>query len=185
MYHVISRGGAGRAIFADEEDKWCASILLDNVIYRFDLECMSWCFLDTHYHLLVRTPDPNIGRAMHRFNGIYAQAYNKSHGTRGHVFESRYWAWLIQSDEHLRNVARYIALNPVRARVCASPEDWRWSSHRLVANNIRSSLASATLLSFYGDDSDGARAAYVAHVREGQAKDPQAWPHPGKPLNRV
>jgi putative transposase len=184
MYHVISRGGAGRAIFAEEDDKWGASILLDNVIYRFDLDCMSWCFLDTHYHLLVRTPDPNIGRAMHRFNGIYAQSYNERHGTRGHVFETRYWAWLIQSDEHLRNVARYIALNPIRARVCRSPEEWRWSSHRFVVNGQKSCVDERVLFAFYGGGAGG-RAAYAAHVEEGLAQHVYAWPHAARALNGV
>jgi hypothetical protein len=92
---------------------------------------------------------------------------------------------LIQSDEHLRNVARYIALNPIRAGVCASPEDWQWSSHRFVVKNIRSTLATGALLSFCGGEGDAARAAYVGHVREGQAQDPRAWPHAAKPLNRV
>src|SRR5919199_663989 len=99
---------------------------------------------------MARQPRFQHRRAMHRFNGIYAQAYNQTHGTRGHVFESRYWSWLIQSDEHLRNVARYIALNPVRAGICTSPEEWHWSSHRFVVNRQKSCIDESRLLAFYG-----------------------------------
>jgi hypothetical protein len=70
---------------------------------------------------------------MRDLNGGYARAYNKRYGGDAHVFRNRFGARLVERDEHLLAAARYIVLNPVRAGICAAPEDWPWSSYRATA----------------------------------------------------
>jgi len=88
------------------------------------------CVLPNHYHLLVETPEPNLGRGMLRLNGAYARGHNYRHERVGHVFQGPYEAKLVESDEHLLELCRYLALNPVRAGLCDQPEEWQWSSYR-------------------------------------------------------
>jgi hypothetical protein len=126
--------------------------------------------MTTHFHILVETPDPNLARGMHRLNSTYAQAFNERHGTVGHLFESRYHSVLVESDGHLLERFRYIALNPVRAGLCAAPERWPWSSYRAsIARTDAPPLLSLVKLLRYFDagDPDRARArlrAFVEHT---------------------
>jgi len=89
--------------------------------------------MTNHYHVAVQTPDANVGVGMHRLNGLYAQAFNRRHGFKGHLFEERYWSRLVETEEHQLTLMRYIVLNPVRARLCALPHQWAWSSYRATA----------------------------------------------------
>ena len=89
--------------------------------------------MDNHYHILIETPDGNLSIGMRQLNGVYTQAFNKSHRRTGHLFQGRYKAILIQKDSHLLEVSRYVVLNPVRARMVEQPRNWKWSSYRATA----------------------------------------------------
>jgi putative transposase len=67
---------------------------------------------------------------MHRLNSGYAHWFNKRHGHSGHLFKRRYGAELVLTESYLLQAARYVVLNPVRARICRDPADWPWSSYR-------------------------------------------------------
>jgi putative transposase len=85
--------------------------------------------MPNHLHLLLETPQPNLGAGMQRLQGSYAQSFNRRHHRTGHLFQGRYGSAYITSDEHLWTVAGYVALNPVSAGLCEAPEEWPWSSH--------------------------------------------------------
>jgi putative transposase len=85
--------------------------------------------MENHFHLLIRTPEPNLPRGMAQLKSRYAQAYNKRRERVGPLFAGRYGARLIQQDRHLLEVFRYIALNPVTAGLCPAPSAWPWSAH--------------------------------------------------------
>ena len=85
--------------------------------------------MENHYHLLLRTPQPTLREGMQRLNGSYAQGFNARHRLGGHVFEGRYTSVTVTGDDHLRELIRYISLNPVRAGACRHPGDWFWSSY--------------------------------------------------------
>ena len=82
--------------------------------------------MDNHYHLLVETPDANLSKGMRQLNGMYTQIFNRAHHRVGHVFQGRYKAILIDKDSYLLELSRYIVLNPVRARMVRSAEEWPW-----------------------------------------------------------
>jgi putative transposase len=96
---------------------------------RTTWRCLAYCLMPNHYHLLVETPQPNLSAGMHRLNARYARAFNLRYGHQGHLFQRRFDAVLVDSERHLLEALRYIALNPVRARLCREPEEWRWSSY--------------------------------------------------------
>ena len=128
-YHVTARGNERRAIVIDDLDRHVFLRLLGRTIDRFNWRCLSYCLMDNHFHLLIRTPEPNLPRGMQQLKGSFAQSFNRRHARVGHLFAGRYGAQLIQRDAHLLTVFRYIALNPVTAGVCDRPEGWRWSAH--------------------------------------------------------
>ncbi|HYX84916.1 MAG TPA: transposase [Gaiellales bacterium] len=129
-YHVGSRGIRKAPIFlADHEREFFLTLLAD-IVRRFGWVCEAYCLMSNHYHLAIRTPEPNIGDGMHRLNGLYAQAFNRWNGFKGHLFEERYWSAIVATEEHVINLMRYLMLNPVRAGLCTLPHEWRWSSYR-------------------------------------------------------
>jgi hypothetical protein len=108
---------------------------------------------------------------MQALNGRYAQSFNRKRGTVGHVFRRRYDDVLIQSDAHLFECIRYVALNPVRGGLCRRPEDWEWGSYRSVALVHRPSsyFDPAVVLKYFGRPTDAARSRFTAFVNAGLA----------------
>jgi len=84
--------------------------------------------MDNHYHLLIETPDGNLGKGMQHLNSVYTQAFNRKHHRAGHLFQGRYKAILVDREGYLLEVGRYIILNPLRAGMVEKPEDYAWSS---------------------------------------------------------
>ena len=120
-WFALPRGYERNSTVADllaDDDRHLFVAILGDVVERFKWECRAYCLMTNHYHLALRTPEANIGAGMHRLNGLYAQAFNRRHGFKGHLFEERYWSGLIETDEHVFNLMRYVVLNPVRAGMC-------------------------------------------------------------------
>ena len=118
-------------IFVDDIDRGAFAWLLGQAMELYEITVFAWCLLGTHFHLVVECRREQLSRAMHRLNGIYAQRFNKRHGRRGHLFEERFAAWVIESDEHLHAAIHYVVQNPVAAGVCHDSRDWIWSWPRL------------------------------------------------------
>lgn len=130
VYHVTSRGNARCKIYRDEEDREIFLATLAWVVERFGWFCHAYCLMDNHYHLLIETPEANLSRGMRQINGVYTQRFNRRHHKVGHLFQGRYKAILVERDSYLLELARYIVLNPVRAKMVKAPETYPWSSYR-------------------------------------------------------
>ena len=133
MYHVTARGNAQEEIFLDGQDYRTFCGVLSKTVERYRWRCHGYCLLPNHYHLLLETPEPNLGRGMLVVNGTYARRFNWRYERYGHVFQGPYGAVVLEDDEHLLEVCRYIALNPVRAGLVANPGGWPWSSYGALA----------------------------------------------------
>ena len=94
--------------------------------------------MDTHYHLVLETSIPVLSHTMHRLNTAYAQRFNRRHGRRGHLFESRFSAWVIRDDAHLEATCRYVLDNPARAGL-DTMQPWPWAALDLYASRRRTS----------------------------------------------
>jgi putative transposase len=130
LHHVNTRGAGPAPIFRDDFDRTLFCMHLIRTMTRLGWICVAFCFMTTHYHLLLDVPAETLQSGMHRLNGDYAQAFNRKHGRSGHLFGERYYDARVESDEHLLNVLRYLALNPVAAGLCERPGDWYWGSYR-------------------------------------------------------
>ena len=130
-YHVMNRGLAYQAIFTDRSDHELFLNLLSECHEMWDLQVIAYCLLKNHYHLLIQTPQANLSRIMRHLDGLYTQRYNRRHKRDGPLFRGRYKAIVVDAEEYLLAVARYIHYNPVAAGLVRSPEGYEWSSCRL------------------------------------------------------
>jgi putative transposase len=131
LAHVTARGVRRLALFVSEADAHAFLALLDFATREIaDWSILAYCLMPNHVHLVVDAEVAELGVAMHRVNGLYAQRFNREHGLVGHVFQNRYFAKPIEDEAHLPGALRYVAMNPVRAGLCARPEQWRWSGYR-------------------------------------------------------
>ena len=170
-YHVTAHAVAREPLFRDDADRTHFLGILEEVVARHDWSCHAFCLMTTHYHLLVRTPNPDIGVGMQRLNGHYAARFNKRHGIVGHVFNRRYHSLLVERESHLLDLCRYFALNPVRAGACSRPADWRWGSYAAVLGVARRPpfLAVEWLLAHFGSNLERARERFRAFVEDAPA----------------
>jgi putative transposase len=129
VHHVTARGNRQQAIYLDAEDRETYLHLVGEVVVLRRWLCLAYCLMDNHVHLLIETPEGGLGRGMQLLHGLYADTFNKRHGRSGHLFQGRYGAVRIATDEQLWVTARYIAMNPVEAGLCGEPSGWPWSSH--------------------------------------------------------
>ena len=130
-YHVMNRGIARKNIFNNNNQRYFFLNLLEEASRKFKIEFHAYCLMSNHYHLLIHTPKSGLAKAMRHINGIYTQCFNKFEKRDGPLFKGRYKAILIDDDEYLLNVSRYIHLNPVEARMVDVPEEYHWSSYRI------------------------------------------------------
>ena len=121
------------AIYHDDVDRRRFLATLETVVERYRMECHAYCLMPNHYHLVLRTLEPNLSAGIQYLNSVYAQWWNKRHTRVGHVLQGRFKAQLVQRDGYFLEVCRYVVLNPVRAGLVARVEDWRWSSYSATA----------------------------------------------------
>lgn len=133
IYHVSTRGNLRTPIFLDDDERARFLGFIERACDIDGLVCHAYCLMGNHYHLLVETPLANLGQAMHRINSGYVQWFNRRHSSEGHLFERRYRSWIKHGQARQMEAVRYIVRNPVRAGLCALPEQWPWSSHAATA----------------------------------------------------
>jgi REP element-mobilizing transposase RayT len=166
-YHVMNRGASKRAVFLDTADRKHFLYLLAELQERFRVEIHAYCLMGNHYHLLVRTIEANLGRAMRHLDGVFTQRFHRKHGGDGALFRGRYRAILVQADRHLIHVSRYIHLNPVEGGLTPKPEQWKFSSYRAYLDPAWALpwISTGTILGWFG--SIGARVRYRDFVEQG------------------
>jgi len=169
VYHVTSRGNARNKIFSDDQDREIFLSNLGAVVTRYNWLCHAYCLMDNHYHLMVETPDANLSIGMRQLNGIYTQRYNRRHHKTGHLFEGRFKAILVQKDNYLLELCRYVVLNPLRAGMVEKPKAWRWSSYQATAGLRKRSdyLTTDWILGLFSSKRTLAQRRYRKFVREG------------------
>jgi len=173
LYHITTRGNEKRDIFLDDKDRLIFLEILAEVNKKFNWLCHAYCLMNNHYHLLIETPEANLSKGMRELNGVYTQRFNKKYQRIGHLFQGRYKAILIDKESHLLEVARYIVLNPVRARIVNKPHEWKWSSFRATAFQKKPHYCLTTdwILGQFSADRETAGKEYVKFVMAGIGRE--------------
>ncbi len=176
LYHIYSRGIDRRDIFRDDNDRDKFLEILQNTIGNSGWKCYAYCLMNNHYHILIESTDGDTSRGMHQLNGVYAQYFNWKHDRVGPLFQGRFKSILVDRENYFLELCRYIVLNPVRAGVVKSPEEYYWSSYRTTSglDNQKTCIDRKIVLSRFAGDNDSdafAWAAYSQFVNEGLDKD--------------
>jgi len=102
--------------------------------------------MTTHYHLIIETPDGNLGKIMHFLNGSYTTYINLKRKRSGHLFQGRYKAILVDKDSYLLELSRYLYLNPVRAKMVEKPEEYVHSSYGSYISDRKEEIVTRDLI---------------------------------------
>lgn len=129
FYHVTSRGNEHKKIFYSKSDYEKFKHYLKEAKDKYGYLLHSFALMTNHYHLLIETPNPNLSSVMHYINSSYTNYINIKRKRSGHLFQGRYKAILIDRDDYLLELSRYIHLNPVRAEMAERPENYPYSSY--------------------------------------------------------
>jgi len=170
VYHVMARGNERREIFRDDRDRQRFLETLAEAVSQFGLHVHAYCLMPNHYHALVGTPRGNLSRAVGWVQATYTARFNARHRRRGHLFQGRFKAQLVDADEYARWLIEYIHLNPVRPRRRGGliPRErgaelarYEWSSHRDYAG-LRKAKTWLCLdwLAYWGSSRRAAQAEY-------------------------
>jgi REP element-mobilizing transposase RayT len=176
VYHVTSRGDGREAIYLSDADRDVWLEVFGQVCERFNWVCHAWCQMTNHYHILIETPEANLAQGMRQLNGVYTQRFNRAHDRVGHVFQGRYKAILVERDSYLLELARYVVLNPLRAKMVQRLDAWMWSSYPATCGQTASPawLQTGWILRQFGLHRASAIAGYVTFVHAG-ARLPSVW----------
>lgn len=180
LYHVTSRGDRREDIFEDDDDRVRFLEILGAVVTDYNWHCHGYCLMSNHYHLIIETLDGNLSKGMRQLNGVYTQTSNRRHKRSGHLFQGRYKAILVDKDNYLLELARYVVLNPVRAEGMVNRiEDWSWSSYLAMVGSAPKPdwLATDWLLSQFGKQRKIAMELYRQFVMDGIQHQPHIWTH--------
>src|SRR5271157_2134114 len=124
VYHVINRV----PVFFDVEDFAAFLKAVGDLKQRRPFEFYGYCLMPNHVHLLIRPLETPISRIIQSLLVLHTQRCHRCHHSGGHVWQGRFKSPVIQVDDHLLTVLRYIEANPLRARMVEAARDYRWSS---------------------------------------------------------
>ncbi len=128
VYHVINRGNNRAPVFFDDGD--CQAFLkaIGDLKQRRPFELYGYCLMPNHVHLLIRALETPISRIMQSLLVSHTQRYHRCHKSGGHIWQGRFKSPVVQDDDHLLTVLRYIEANPLRAGMVEMAGDYLWSS---------------------------------------------------------
>ena len=173
LYHITSRGNERRNIFENDYDRKFFIQTLKESLNIYNVILYSYVLMSNHFHFLLETPLANLSEFMRQFNITYTSYYNRKYNRVGHLYQGRYKSILIQKENYLNILSRYIHLNPVRVgkmKNASTSEkkkylrQFKWSSLKGYLNmnkgNIETFVDYKTVLAEYGGDNQKGRRIY-------------------------
>jgi len=128
-HHITQRGNNRGTVFFDDEDRRTYLKLLAGHAQKHDLRLWAYCLMDNHLHLLVVPgTETALARGIGLTNQMYTQFLNRKLQQSGRVWQNRFFSCIVQNDQYLWAVARYIEGNPIKAGLVECAESYRWSS---------------------------------------------------------
>jgi REP element-mobilizing transposase RayT len=163
FYHVLSRGNERRDIYRTKRDYEQFLDLLERMVERFGIEVHAYALLPNHYHLLLRTREGNLSRAVQWLGVSYSIWFNLKHQRVGHLFQGRFKSFIVENERYFSSLCTYIHGNPLRAGLAENLADYRWSSYPFYAGSRKSCpwLKTEVILGFFG----GSRRKFVREQR--------------------
>ena len=173
VHHIIARGIERGKIFRDDQDRDDFVHRLGKVVVETQTRCFAWALIPNHFHLLLQTGSVPVATVMRRLLTGYAIGHNRRHRRSGHLFQNRYKSILCQKNAYLKELVRYIHLNPLRAGLVKNMDEldrYRFSGHSYVVGKKSNDWqAVSEILSIFGDRYPQARLRYRDYLIQGIA----------------
>jgi len=167
IYHVYCRVARGEIGFDDpsEADEFVRAVKQIGCLHHWKV--FAWCLMGNHYHFVVKTGSVPLWRTMQRLQGNVARKFNRRRRYSGRLWQSRYRARIIDSQDYFRQVVAYVHLNPVAAGIVDDPAEYSNSGHREIVCLCAPRLIDipSVLIGLDEGISSGARDAYLAWIR--------------------
>jgi len=171
LHHIMIRGIERRKIFLDDNDREDFFDRLAGLLPEAETLCYAWAFLPNHAHFLLRTGKIPLATLMRRLLTGYVVSFNRRHKRRGHLFQNRYKSIVCQEEIYLKELVRYIHLNPVRAKIVRSLSElnrYAYCGHSvLMGRKDRPWQDVDHVLSYFGKVPGRAQKAYYTYVEAG------------------
>jgi REP element-mobilizing transposase RayT len=171
LHHVIIRGTERRKIFKDDRDRNSFIERLETLLPETHTTCYAWALLPNHAHFLFKTGDIALSTLMRRLLTGYVVTFNRRHNRHGQLFQNRYKSIICQEDTYLKELVRYIHLNPIRANIVSSISElsnYPYCGHRkLLGKEEISWQDSRYVLSCFGKTVQKAMDDYLSFMKEG------------------
>lgn len=169
LYHLFNKAVGTDLLFRTPDNY---RYFLGRIQKYLTSDLYVFCLMPTHYHFLIRLDDKDLSNQMQRLAMSYVKAFNNRYHRVGHLFQGRFQAKIIQSDEYLIYLSAYIHNNPVVARLVDQPENWDYSSYQAYIGKVESEFVDPTpLLSIF---SSGVRGA-MKNKREDYRRYVESW----------
>ncbi|KPK17930.1 MAG: transposase [Nitrospira bacterium SG8_3] len=170
LHHVIIRGIERRYIFKDDQDRQDLLERLERLLPESHISCYAWALMSNHAHFLFRTGDVALSTLMRRLLTGYVVRFNRRHRRHGQLFQNRYKSIICQEDAYLKEVVRYIHLNPLRAKIVSNLsalDAFKYSGHSsLMGKQTRKWQDTKYVLGYFGKTMRQARKDYRAYVEK-------------------
>ena len=171
LHHVIIRGIERRKIFLDSKDRDDLLDRLTTILPESKMSCYGWALMSNHAHFLFRTGDMDLSTVMRRLLTGYAVTFNRRHKRHGQLFQNRYKSIICQEDTYLKELVRYIHLNPLRAKLVpgiGNLNRYKYSGHSALMGKRKCEWQdTGYVLSYFGKRPADARRRYLSYVEAG------------------
>jgi REP element-mobilizing transposase RayT len=171
VQHIIIRGIEKKNIFRTYADRYNFLKRFDSIISDSETACYAWALMPNHIHLLLRTGLMPISTVMRRLLTGYAVSFNRKYQRHGHLFQNRYKSILCQEDPYLKELVRYIHLNPLRADLVPDMKalnPYPWCGHSAILGKTKREWQNVEyVLALFGKNISSARRNYRSFVQKG------------------
>jgi len=186
LYHVMLRGNSMQKIYHSKEDKIHFEKLIEEGIKRFGHRIHAYCWMNNHVHLAIQVANIPLSKIIQNLSFRYTRWINRKNNLTGHLFQGRYKAILIDAENYLLELVRYIHLNPVIAKLVSRPEEYEWSGHRVYLGiSTCPWLTIEWVLSQDGGDWKSASKRYESFVLDGLDEGYRREFHSGRTEGRI
>jgi putative transposase len=171
LHHVMIRGIERRKIFRNDKDREDLIERLGILCPGTQTHCYAWTFMSNHAHFLFRTGTEPLSRLMRRLLTGYVIGFNHRHGRSGQLFQNRYKSIICQEETYLRELVRYIHLNPIRAGMVKTVEElrrYKYCGHSALMGKAKREWQDTDfVLGYFGKSKTEARKEYESFVKDG------------------
>lgn len=160
-HHITQRGNNRATVFFDDEDRQTYLKLLAGYAEKHHFQIWAYCLMDNHIHLLaVPEVETSLARGIGLTNQVYTQYLNRKLNQSGRIWQNRFFSCVVENNQYLWAVARYIERNPLKVGLVENAEAYRWSSAKAHMAGVNDSHLGAT--SWLSPQEQSAYAGFVA-----------------------